>query len=360
MLSRVPRLAVAGLLLAPAHFASTPPDPIAGAVAHWKERLAAPPADEEVKQIRDSAAPRIGDAERALAAGQRWVAVLRLALVWSDLAAAEYRSSIAPDLRTQMAELDREWARLGPELAKVDRLGARPELEPLPAAARALGEAALAQGPVYYAASLDYGRNTAAEYGLFYLGAARAQRELAAWIATLPARPANVRALAPRDLSREIAAAGDELAKAYVPPSSIDNHPTFIRISALLKEAEELAAQGARFGALQRLLDARTRISRLLHPGRSLTAEEAAERGRRFAARLAASPADTSLEQLLLELALFSASDEETRAAGGGETAAAIFDDVLPLVPRLLGPAPPPPPERKAEATVTLVRWPYT
>ncbi len=259
-----------------------------------------------------------------------------------------------------MAELEREWRRLGPELSGFPELGARPELERLPAAARAFGEAALAQVPVYYEASLDYGRNTAPEYGLYYLGSARAQRDLAAWIARLPSRPANVSPLVPRDLTFEIAAAEVEVATAYVPPRSIDSHPVFIRINSLLKEAHELAGAGANFGALVRLLDARSRLARLVHGGRSVSPGEATERGIGVAAALDRSPTDTTLQRFFLELALFSSADPQTREAGGGEVAAAIFDDVLPRFAELLGPAPQRPPERKAEATVTLVRWPYT
>jgi hypothetical protein len=341
--------------------AATAPDPLADAVERWQAKVrASGSVDEETKQIRDGAAPRLAEAERALAAGQRWLALSRLALVWSELEAAEYRNGVASDLRQQMAGLEREWQRLGPELARITATGRSTDFERLPAAARALAEAALAQVSVYYQASLDYGRNTAPDYGLFYLGAARAQRDLATWIAKLPPRPSDVRSLAPRDLRSEIAAAGNELAAAYSPPLSIDSHAVLIRISALLKEADELAVAGARFGALQRLLDARARISRLTHPGRTMTAGEASERARTVAAALDASPIDASLQRLFLETALFSATDPESRASGGGEVAAAIFADVLPAFPALLGPAPPRPPERRAEATVTLVRWPYT
>src|SRR5438270_886301 len=47
-----------------------------------------------------------------------------------------------------------------------------------PAALRALGEAAIPQVRAYYVASLDYGRSTTPDDGLYYLGTAQAQREL--------------------------------------------------------------------------------------------------------------------------------------------------------------------------------------
>jgi hypothetical protein len=341
---------------------STPdPDPLASSIARLRTLVDAPgEVDAGTKQVREASAPRIADAERALAGGRRWVALSRLALVWGDLQAVEYGDALPQEARGQMATLESEWARLGPELTASGTAATAPDLAALPAAARALAEAALAQVPVYYEASLDYGRNTAPEYGLFYLGEALAQRDLARAISTLPALPANRKAIAPRALGFEIAAAESELAAAYRPPLSLDAHPTFIRIGSILKEARELDESGARFGALQRLLDARARIARLTHPARTMSGAEAERRGREIGERLAASATDSSLEQLLLETALFSATDPETAAAGGGEVAAAIFEDVLPLFPGFLGPAPPRPPEPKAEATVTLVRWPYT
>ena len=340
--------------------AATTEDPLASAIARWQERIrTSEPADDEVREIRAGAMPLLAEAEQALAQGRRWLALARLERVWTDLEAADYRSGIAGDLRGQMSELEREWQRLGPELGGDRAPGPRPAFEPLPAAARALAEAALSQMPVFYAASLDYGRNTAPEYGLFYLGAAKAQRDFVALVAGLPRRPAELAALSPRKVTGEIAALRDELLTAYAPPLSIDSHPVFIRISALLKEADELTAAGSYYGALLRLQDARARFARLTHPGRSLSAEEAARRGNVLAAGLDRSPRDSSLQRLFLETALFQAADPDP-ATGGGEIAAAIFDDVLPSFPALLGPAPAQAPERLAEATVTLVRWPYT
>jgi len=45
---------------------------------------------------------------------------------------------------------------------------------------RALAEAAQPQVKVYYEASLDYGRSTTPESGLYYIGTAQAARE---WVA---------------------------------------------------------------------------------------------------------------------------------------------------------------------------------
>ena len=342
--------------------ASTAPaeDPLAAAIAHLREKLrAATPLDEESDQVRAGAAPYLAHAEQALAGGKRWLALSRLALIWSNLEAIDYRAAIPGEQRSQMTSLEQEFARLGPELSEADTQASRPTFEGVPAAARAVGEAALAEVPVYYAASLDYGKNTAPEYGLVYLGAARAQLELARLAARLT-EPAPVGApLAPRSVAAELDALESELLAAYTPPASIDSHSVFIRISGLVKQARELDAAGRYHGALYKLLDARMRLSRLEHPGRTLNVDETERRARAVETELAAKKVDSSLALLFLETARFSAADPDP-AAKGGEVASAILEDVVPLYAAALGPAPERPPAAKPEATVTLVRWPYT
>lgn len=366
MLSRLPlarlaAVAVALCALAPgATHAAIEHDPLAAVVHGWQERIrTTEPGDDEAKQAREFASQFLGHAERALADGQRWLALSRLALVWNALEAADYRNSVPGELQKQMAGLEAEWKRLGPELGPEGAAAARPDFAGVPAAARAVGEAAWAEVPVYYEASLDYGENTAPEYGLYYLGAAKAQLELARLAARLTDPAPAGTPLAPRSVAAELDAFEGELLAAYRPPLSVDAHPVFIRINALVKAARELDAQGLHHGALYKLLDARMRLSRLQHPGRALDAGEAKRQARRVEKELAATGVDASLAELFLETAVFSAADPDP-AAGGGEVAAAILADVMPLYAAALGPAPPRPPDPEPDAIVTLVRWPYT
>jgi hypothetical protein len=360
-LARLTAVAAALVALAPGTAsAARERDPLAAAVHGWQERIrTTEPGDDEAKQARQTGSQFLGHAERALADGQRWLALSRLALVWNMLEAADYRNSIPGELQKQMAGLEAEWRRLGPELGPAGAAAARPDFAGVPAAARAVGEAAWAEVPVYYEASLDYGKNTAPEYGLYYLGAAQAQLELARLAARLTDPSPAGAPLAPRSVAPELDALEDEVLAAYRPPLSVEAHPVFIRINALIKAGRELDAQGLHHGALYKLLDARMRLSRLQHPGRALDAGEAKRQARQVEKRLAAAKVDASLAELFLETAVFSAADPDP-AAGGGEVAAAILADVMPLYTAALGPAPPRPPDREPEAVVTLVRWPYT
>lgn len=333
-------------------------DPIQVEIDRFQERIATTPAgDEESKSIREFATPLLAQSERALADGNRWFALSRLGFLWTNLEAADYRAGFSAELRGQMSALESQFEKLRPVLASFE--AARPRLDEAPAVARAVAEVAFSELEGYFAASLDYGKATAPEYGLYYLGSAQAQIGLARFAAGLRDAGASYRPLVPRSVAREIAAVQDELIAAYVPPAAIDQHPVFIRISALLKQAEELDAAGLRYGALYKLLDAKMRLARLLQPQRKLGLAEAGRRGWEMQSRLAAGGVDPTLAELFVETALVQVADPDP-AQLGPETAAAVFEDVLPLYFTVLGPAPPAPSEQVAETTVTLVRWPYT
>jgi len=171
----------------------------------------------------------------------------------------------------------------------------------------------LHQVRVYYDASLDYGRSTMPDSGLFYLGAAQAQREFAAFC-RLIAAPAGRKGAAGARISAEIAALQRDLLSVYRPPVSIDRHPEFIAASGVLKEARELDAAGLRYGALLRYLEAARRFAPL-RPATASAAGTLEKRLGRFAARLEAGGVDHSLGRLFLEAAQ---ADMAHPAAGAG------------------------------------------
>jgi hypothetical protein len=257
-----------------------------------------------------------------------------------------------------MAALEAEWRRYGTDLESALEAKSRPDFAASPAAARAVGEAALSEVRTFYDARIEYGRSTVARQGFYYLGSAQAQIETARWAATVGPKPS----LPPpplRGLGPEIDGLETEVLAAYRPPRSIDDHPVFIRVNALLKQARELDEAGLRYGALYRLLEARQRFSRLIAAGRAIDPAAATAKGEEFATRLDRSGVDPTLGLVYLENALAAAADPNPDLKGG-ESARAILEDVLPLYFAALGPAPalaatPPP-----EVTVTLLRWPYT
>jgi hypothetical protein len=219
-----------------------------------------------------------------------------------------------------------------------------------------MAQAALPQVRIYYDASLEYGRSTTPDSGLYYLGAAQAARDFGALARKLSGGPA----LKPpplRSLGPELDALEGELLAAYRPPLSIDKHPEFIGASSALKEARELDAAGLREGALLRYLQSVLRFAslRMSAPPAAPALAEALDQ---FQKRLLEPRLDHSLGRVFLEAAQSDLAEHV--ADGKAVTAAAVAGDVLPRYFAALQPARPQPPKAAARSTVTLVRWPYT
>jgi len=336
------------------------PDPLDAEIARWSAYQSGMTSTDEMwTQVKEATGPAMLRTEEALRDGRRLLALQRLAATREHLSAWEYLRTRPPALRADPAAFEAEWARIG-QVLRDDLRGPAPKaFEGVkPAIVRALGEAVLYQVRVYYDASLDYGRSTTPDSGLFYLGAAQAQREFAAFCRQIAA-PVSRKAPPVRGLSSDIASLQRELLSVYKPPVSIDWHSEFIVASGVLKEARELDAAGLRYGALLRYLEAARRFAPL-RPASTPPADAAAldKRLEGLAARLDAGGVDHSLGRLFLEAAR---ADLAHPAAGAGPAvAAAIADDVLPRYFAALEPARPAKQKAAPRVTVTLVRWPYT
>ncbi len=333
-----------------------PPDRLAAEMDRWEAFLQTNAAtDETWKQLKEGAGPLMERARSALRAGRRLLAFQRLLAARGELSAASYMQAPPAAQVRDVAAFEAEWERMGgvlrggfgpPPAGVLD--GVRP------AAVRALAEAALPQSRVFYDASLEYGRNTMPEYGLYYLGSARSAAEAVELCRSLSQRGEGG-APPVRSPRGEIEALEGALLDAYRPPLSIDKHPDFIAASSLVKEARELAAAGLAHGALLRYLQAAQRSAEL-RPTAPLDAAGVAERLRGLADRLAVADIDHSLGRLFLERA------QEALAASPPDlaTAAPIATDVLPRYFAALEPGRLEPPRPEPRVTVTLVRWPYT
>lgn len=325
------------------------------------------PAMEAVKGEWESAQGLVAKAQAAHDAGRDLLALERLTLARTLLEPLRRVASSAASPEAVTPEIfDRALAEANAEL---DRR--RGELEArsapsLPAAVRALRDDARVQAPIYARTAPMWRENGDYFGGVFYVGNAVALARAAAFASTLrfPApRPA------PRIVPLE-AVVDDlerELVRAYVPPVSKDRHREFISASAAVKTARDLLAAGSAEGALYEILRARLLGAPILRAGRppreASALRDSAVEWRR---RLDASAADESIAVLFLEKAEAMLDD----APGSPEAhanAGALLDDVLPEYARRVGPdaaavasASHPRPPGGAEATVTLVRWPYT
>jgi hypothetical protein len=353
-------LPVLGLLLAAsaaAGRAGEATDPLAAEIERWSAFLRQNSSKDELwTQIKEGAEPVLARAEEAQRDGRRLLALLRLASARADLAAAAYVQERPAAERKEAASFEAEWTRMGSELREAMGAPSPGALAGvLPAAVRAMGEAALPQVRILYEASLEYGRNTMPEYGLYYLGSAQAQREFAAFCRRLSGSGAPEPPL--RALRAELDGLEAEFLAAYRPPASVERHREFIGANSALKEARELDAAGLRHGALLRYLQAAQRFA----PLRAAPALDAPALKRELGAleaRLASAGLDHSIGRLFLEIAQAELGGAD--AAQGATAASAIAGDVLPRYFAALEPAAPEKPRPEPRVTVTLVRWPYT
>jgi hypothetical protein len=356
------------LLAAGCGGSSAPDDPLRAGIAREAAFLRSPatagPAWAEAR--RDNLA-LLARAERDRRAGRLPLASYRLAAVRAGLAVTSYLSRRPAAQRNDPAAFAAEWERMGGVLRADLEMPSAAALDGVePAALRALGEAALPQVGIYYRASLDYGQSTTPDSGLYYLGTAQAQREVAAACREL-SRPTPLRPPPLRPLGRELAALEAELLAAYRPPASIDRHGEFITASSILKEARELDWAGLRHGALLRYLQAVQRVAALRASQSAAPPEPAALAGRlrELATRLDEGDED-GVDHSIAHLLLERAADEVASPLPGASPVAAASvaeataSDMLPRYLAALGPASPPAPRPAPQVTVTLVRWPYT
>lgn len=334
-------------------------DPIAVDISHWKKFLEENKStDENWTSVKEITTPFIVKAEKALAENRRFYALHLLATARSLLKAEEYLSKLPPDSLKQLSKLEEEWRNTGSILKPVLSRSESPKFDGLPIVVQAICQTAYSEIQPFYEASLEYGKSTVPDAGLYYLGSALGQLDFTRFCGTLPHdsafQPVNFPSLA-----TEVDAFEDQVLLAYKPPASIDSHPIFIRTSAMIKQSRELYDQGFQNGALYRYLDARLRFARLTFAGQTMTSDEANAEAKAVLEKLDQVPKDNSIARLFVEMAVFEAADT-SKDSKGGEIASAVFQDVLPHYFLALQPAPQKKPAPPAEVVVTLVRWPYT
>jgi hypothetical protein len=334
------------------------PDPLAAEIERGSAFLRSDAASHGIwVRLKREDQPLLARAAQDLAKGRRLLALRRLTVARVSLATGDYLSARPADQLKDQARFEAEWARMGKVLGDLGPPSPAALAGVTPAALRALGEAAIPQVRAYYVASLEYGRSTTPDAGLYYLATAQAQRELTELCRRL-STPSSLQPPPLRSLRAEIDGLQSELLKAYRPPASVDRHGAFITANAAVKEARELDAAGLRYGAMQRYLEAAQLVATLRPPTPPLPPAELQKRLDTFAARLAAGGVDHSIGRMMLE----GAQDELASAAPGTSPAGPIVlaTDVLPRYFAALDPAPPEAPKPTPQVVVTLVRWPYT
>lgn len=223
-------------------------------------------------------------------------------------------------------------------------------------ALRALVEAAAPRVRGQLAASRDYGHATIPGAGLFYLGAAAADRDFVAWARSLP-QAANARLATPRALGADLDALQREMLAAYAPPLSLEHHQDFVAAHSALQDARTLEAAGLRHGALLRFVQAAMRFS-ALRPATRAWSRARIEQGLADARARFVDGDAAGLGGMWLELAEADLDGKEADVAT--PVAQMVAAGALPAYFAAAAPGRPARPASPVAATVTLVRWPYT
>jgi hypothetical protein len=286
---------------------------------------------------------RLDRADAALKAQRTYQALYLLESAHEGAAAFAFAASTGVQ---SASDFIKKWSELGVPKPHSGRPGR------VPALVDALAEAAEDRGPATYQASRPYAEDAGTQAGLYYLGESRAVMNYAAFVRSGPWPDAGRRP-AFRSIASELAAFDREMTTKY---ESIEraNHPTYIRASAALKQAQSLNDHGAVEGALFQYLLSQYLFAPLRGPAGADPTRVRLDAAR---ARLSAGE-DHSIAELFLEFGGEGLSSDNADLHRG---AAAVIDDVIPAYLAAISPtAAPTLSSARAASTITLVRWPFT
>ncbi len=332
--------------------AETAPRDIATESARLRDLAAAKPDSGNWKQKKSELAANAAAVEAALKASRVYLALELLSNGRSDLRGFESLDNQAPPAGG-LAAFEAAARRVESAPVGAFRAGT-------PAAVRALAESYAGRVRSLLDGGRGFAKATGVADGLYYLGGAQAAQESAAFARSLDFASAGK--LPPvRPVAADLTALQNRVLAVYKPPRSVSEHPSFIRINGTLKLAQELDAQGLRFGALYQYLEALRLFTMLEAGGAPRPLEELRAAAAGLETRLAADRRDHSLARLFLERAAARLDEAAAKDdAALRHSAQAIVEAVIPayfaaLEARVSQTRP-----AGRTATVTLVRWPYT
>jgi hypothetical protein len=200
-------------------------------------------------------ATAIESVRQTLQAGNLYLGLYRLQPLRVEIMAQSYAASKADIEAKGTDDFEKEWQRLGAELAEKEKRLSSLSVDKSPLAVRALAEVSLTQVHPYYQSGRLYALNTTIGSGLYYLGLAPANLDFAGLCRELrfteTGRPPKL-----RSLSAELSKLEAEILESYRRMESGESQPQFNRLNATLKMAMELDREGRYAGAMLKYLDA--------------------------------------------------------------------------------------------------------
>ncbi|HUI40673.1 MAG TPA: hypothetical protein VL523_01775 [Terriglobia bacterium] len=302
-------------------------------------------------------------AAASLSAGRLYLSLEQLGQATDLLHGVRAYIDKADAVKSGLPAYETEWEKANVEITAVDAKAAEKNWDNVPAAIRALSEAAQGRSIPLLEGGRGFAAATGPKDGLLYLGQAQGEAGFAAFCATLDFRrhaaPYPLRSMLP-----EIEGLQEKTDAAYQPPRSIELHPRFIALNSTLKMAGELDAEKLYAGALYEYLEAVRHFGMLSAPPLDASAQSSVQ-GELAGARrqLESSDRDDSIAQLFLERAESQVAlrpDGSAPSADEWRSARVTVEQVLPAYYAALKPAAPLQQAAGKTVTITLVRWPYT
>jgi hypothetical protein len=230
--------------------AQDPAKQIAAATDQLEKQLNTSNVSEELKQQCTS---DIADIRANLKREFLFLSIYSLRTCQLELASQAYAASKA-DIKTTEA-FEQQWQQLGNELAEKEKLLSQPAAKPLNALVSALVESSQIQVKQYQQSGRLFALNSNMAEGLYYLGRAPANLDLAILMRTLrfptPKTPATFRSLEPELTKLETASL-----RTYKSADVSKQQAQFNRLNSNLKVAAELNKASMFEGALLKYLEA--------------------------------------------------------------------------------------------------------
>ncbi len=304
--------------------------------------LAAPAqAGEQMAGFVERLLGRLKQAEEMLAAGYPNLALRNFGPSRNRLLAVGYQAEQQKSGHTSLDALEQEWRRLKPLLDEQQQRYRSLDSSSPTALAVALSQAVALQALPYGHSALNFARAADTGSGLLYLGVAQFSLDWAFFCREFTSsKPHPV--VDDQKVKAEQQSIEDATLQAYQQPGAATSlHSQFIVLNSTLKELRELRDEGWLFGAMDKLLEARLRLT-MIQTGSEQPPErpQLAEKSTQWNSRFHASHLDHSIALSYWESAQQILDKTETEAEDL-RRAAVLLDEVLPLYFRLIEEAAP-------------------
>jgi hypothetical protein len=202
--------------------------------------------------------------ESDLAADRLYAALYKLQTLWLAVSSFSFDEKKSAVVQDKLPLLEVEWKNVGEDLQAKEKRFSPALIKQLPAVARGIIEASRHRSSPLYRSSILYAKNTNPNQGLYYLGNARANVDLALFTQNLRFEPKKT-SLKFVSLERELTQVEREIIDSYR-RSTPEEQNRYNALNAALKLARELNDRGWFEGAALKYFDVLLAFGLLKNP----------------------------------------------------------------------------------------------